>query len=125
MILSDYYQTTFKMEDRAIERLTDLYEYWMPYVDSTATYPVDCVYTDRSSSRPARTGESPAAALSRSSALSHTGVVKETQPDGSSREVQTQCIAVGDGLDYEKYPGIPTSYRSGRCWKPGSFRTAR
>ena len=35
------------MEDRAIERLTDLYEYWMPYVDSTATYPVDCVYTSR------------------------------------------------------------------------------
>lgn len=47
LILSDYYQTTFKMEDRAIERLTDLYEYWMPYVDSTATYPVDCVYTSR------------------------------------------------------------------------------
>ena len=47
LILSDYYQTTFRMEDRAIERLTDLYDYWMPYVDSTATYPVDCVYTSR------------------------------------------------------------------------------
>jgi putative aldouronate transport system substrate-binding protein len=46
LILSDYYSTTFKMEDRAIERLTDLYEYWMPYVDSTVTYPVDCVYTE-------------------------------------------------------------------------------
>ncbi len=46
LILSDYYSTTFKMEDRAIERLTDLYDYWMPYVDSTVTYPVDCVYTD-------------------------------------------------------------------------------
>jgi len=45
LILSDYYQTTFKMEDRAIERLTDLNEFWMPYVDSTVTYPVDCVYT--------------------------------------------------------------------------------
>lgn len=44
LILSDYYSTTFKMEDRAIERLTDLYEYWMPYVSSTVTYPVDCVY---------------------------------------------------------------------------------
>jgi putative aldouronate transport system substrate-binding protein len=46
LILSDYYSTTFKMEDRAIERLTDLYEYWMPYVTSTTTYPVDCVYTE-------------------------------------------------------------------------------
>ncbi|MCM1174830.1 MAG: extracellular solute-binding protein [Blautia sp.] len=47
LILSDYYSTTFKMEDRAIERLTDLYEFWMPYVDSTVTYPVDCVFTGR------------------------------------------------------------------------------
>lgn len=46
LILSDYYKTTFKMEDRAIERLTDLNDFWMPYVDSTVTYPVDCVYTD-------------------------------------------------------------------------------
>lgn len=47
LILSDYYNTTFKMEDRAIERLTDLQDFWMPYVDSTMTYPVDCVYTGR------------------------------------------------------------------------------
>lgn len=46
LILSDYYKTTFKMEDRAIERLTDLNDYWMPYVTSTVTYPVDCVYTE-------------------------------------------------------------------------------
>lgn len=46
LILSDYYSTTFKMEDRAIERLTDLNEFWMPYVDSAVTYPVDCVYTE-------------------------------------------------------------------------------
>lgn len=46
LILSDYYSSTFKMEDRAIERLTDLNEYWMPYVDSTVTYPVDCVFTE-------------------------------------------------------------------------------
>ncbi len=45
LILSDYYNTTFKMEDRAIERLTDLNEFWMPYVDNTVTYPVDCVFT--------------------------------------------------------------------------------
>ncbi len=47
LILSDYYSTTFKMEDRAIERLTDLQDFWMPYVDSTVTYPVDCVFTGR------------------------------------------------------------------------------
>ena len=47
LILSDYYSTTFQMEDRAIERLTDLYDFWMPYVDSTTTYPVDCVFTGR------------------------------------------------------------------------------
>jgi putative aldouronate transport system substrate-binding protein len=46
LILSDYYNTTFKMEERTVERLTDLYDYWMPYVDSTVTYPVDCVYTE-------------------------------------------------------------------------------
>lgn len=45
LILSDYYQTTFKMEDRAIERLTDLNDYWMPFVSDTTTYPVDCVFT--------------------------------------------------------------------------------
>ncbi len=45
LILSDYYLTTFKMEDRAIERLTDLNEFWMPYVSSATTYPVDCVFT--------------------------------------------------------------------------------
>lgn len=46
LILSDYYQTTFKMEDRAIERLTDLNDFWMQYVDNAITYPVDCVYTE-------------------------------------------------------------------------------
>lgn len=46
LILSDYYSTTFKMEDRAIERLTDLNDFWMPYVNSTVTYPVDCVFTE-------------------------------------------------------------------------------
>ncbi len=45
LILSEYYSTTFKMEDRAIERLTDLNNYWMPYVNSSITYPVDCVFT--------------------------------------------------------------------------------
>lgn len=34
--------------------------------------------------------------------LMYTGVSKETQSDGSMREVQTQCLAIGDGVDYEK-----------------------
>lgn len=39
--------------------------------------------------------------------LLYTGVSKETQPDGSMRDIQTQCVAVGDGVDYEKYAGNP------------------
>ncbi len=39
--------------------------------------------------------------------LMYTGVRRETQPDGSTQEVQTQCLAVGDGVDYEKYVGNP------------------
>lgn len=36
----------YSMEDRAIERLEDLYYNWMePYVKSTTTYPIDCVFT--------------------------------------------------------------------------------
>ncbi|MCI8798297.1 MAG: glycoside hydrolase family 32 protein [Lachnospiraceae bacterium] len=39
--------------------------------------------------------------------LMYTGVVKERQADGSCNEVQTQCLAVGDGADYVKYDGNP------------------
>ncbi len=39
--------------------------------------------------------------------LMYTGVTKETQPNGSTCDVQRQCIAVGDGVDYEKYAGNP------------------
>ncbi len=39
--------------------------------------------------------------------LMYTGVSKETLPDGSTREVQSQCLAFGDGTDYEKYAGNP------------------
>ena len=45
LILSSYYNDYFYMEDRAIERLTDLYDFWMPYVSDATVYPVDCVYT--------------------------------------------------------------------------------
>lgn len=46
LILSEYYNTTFELEARADERLRDLSEFWMPYVNSTVTYPVDCVFTE-------------------------------------------------------------------------------
>lgn len=45
LILSDYYANVFEMEPRAQERLTDLYDYWMQFVDDTTTYPIDCVFT--------------------------------------------------------------------------------
>lgn len=39
--------------------------------------------------------------------LMYTGVRKERQANGGAGEVQTQCIAVGDGTDYEKYEKNP------------------
>ncbi|MEY8387958.1 extracellular solute-binding protein [Oscillospiraceae bacterium 38-13] len=45
LILAEYYSGVFYMEDRAIERLTDLDQFWMPYVKDTTFYPVDCVFT--------------------------------------------------------------------------------
>ncbi len=46
LILSNYYNDTFYMEDRAIVRLEDLYDKWItPYVADTTTYPIDCVFT--------------------------------------------------------------------------------
>ena len=45
LLLAEYYNEVFYMEDRAIERLTDLDEFWMPYVKDTTFYPVDCVFT--------------------------------------------------------------------------------
>lgn len=39
--------------------------------------------------------------------LMYTGVVKEHQTNDTFREVQTQCLAVGDGKDYEKYEKNP------------------
>ena len=34
--------------------------------------------------------------------LMYTGVRREKQPDGTVRDVQTQCLAVGDGIEYKK-----------------------
>jgi beta-fructofuranosidase len=39
--------------------------------------------------------------------LMYTGVADEILPDGRHRGVQTQCLAVGDGLNYEKNPTNP------------------
>lgn len=69
--------------------------------------------------------------------LLYTGVSKETQPDGSMRDIQTQCVAIGDGIDYDKYTGNPVltgkdlpkdgsryDFRDPKIWqKPdGSYR---
>lgn len=39
--------------------------------------------------------------------LMYTGVVQERQRNGGVCDVQTQCLAVGDGIDYEKYEKNP------------------
>lgn len=39
--------------------------------------------------------------------LMYTGVYKEHQQNGGVCDIQTQCLAVGDGIDYEKYEGNP------------------
>lgn len=46
LILPEYYNTVFYMEDRATQRLNDLMNEWMPYVDSTVFYPADVTFTD-------------------------------------------------------------------------------
>ncbi len=39
--------------------------------------------------------------------LMYTGVTKSHGEDGSTREIQAQCLAVGNGTDYEKYEANP------------------
>ena len=46
LILPEYYNSVFYMEDRATERLEDLMNEWMPYVDSTVYYPADVTFTN-------------------------------------------------------------------------------
>ncbi len=45
LILPEYYNSVFYMEDRATERLEDLMNEWMPYVDSDVYYPADVTFT--------------------------------------------------------------------------------
>ena len=69
--------------------------------------------------------------------LMYTGVVKERQAGGGFREVQTQCLAVGDGADYVKYEKNPVldekdlpeggsryDFRDPKMWREedGSYR---
>lgn len=39
--------------------------------------------------------------------LVYTGVYRMRRADGSIEEFQQQCVAFGDGVNYEKYPGNP------------------
>jgi beta-fructofuranosidase len=39
--------------------------------------------------------------------LVYTGVRKEEDENGNISEIQTQCVAVGDGTDYVKYGSNP------------------
>lgn len=71
--------------------------------------------------------------------LMYTGVVREPQADGSFHEIQTQCVAVGDGRDYVKYEGNPVldrkdlpegssiyDFRDPKIWRKedGTYRCA-
>lgn len=69
--------------------------------------------------------------------LMYTGVSWKKQPDGSMKEIQQQCIALGDGSSYEKYEHNPvissdqlpigydkSNFRDPKIWKEsdGSWR---
>lgn len=69
--------------------------------------------------------------------LMYTGVKEEELPDGTRKGVQTQCVAIGDGVDYEKYEHNPVidesqlpeggdrfEFRDPRIWKAedGTYR---
>ena len=69
--------------------------------------------------------------------LLYPGVMRAVTEDGQSHEIQTQCLAVGDGEDYEKYVqnsvltekdipegGSRFDFRDPKMWKTseGKFR---
>ena len=39
--------------------------------------------------------------------LMYTGVKKVKLPNGEETDIQTQCIAIGDGVNYKKHPNNP------------------
>ena len=64
--------------------------------------------------------------------LMYTGVQKQAQEDGTFQIRQTQCVAFGDGVDYEKSPldpvisgadlpegGSPVDFRDPKSWREG------
>ena len=64
--------------------------------------------------------------------LLYTGVRKMRQPNGVVNDFQTQCVAIGDGVDYEKYEGNPVlsandlpeggnvhDFRDPKIWREG------
>lgn len=68
--------------------------------------------------------------------LMYTGVVRKPQWNGGYCDIQTQCVAVGNGIDYEKYENNPildekdipegcskVDFRDPKVWKKadGSF----
>lgn len=69
--------------------------------------------------------------------LLYTGVVKQPRGEGGFREIQTQCVAIGDGRDYVKYfqnpvldaenlpeGGSSSDFRDPRVWEEedGTYR---
>ncbi len=46
LILSQYYNEYFYMEDRAMQRLADTYDYFFTFVKDFTFYPQDCVFTE-------------------------------------------------------------------------------
>ncbi len=44
LILPEYYNNVFELEDRAVVRLEDLENYWMPYVEDYSSYPNDVTF---------------------------------------------------------------------------------
>ena len=54
--------------------------------------------------------------------LMYTSVIAEKQPNGEMRDIQTQSIAIGDGLDYEKPACNPVLTACPQCM--GAHRTS-
>lgn len=66
--------------------------------------------------------------------LMYTGVYREQREDGYMQDYQHQCIAIGDGINYEKYEGNPVladaelperasryDFRDPHIWKDGDM----
>lgn len=64
--------------------------------------------------------------------LLYTGVREMLRPDGLRENIQSQCVAVGNGVDYEKYEGNPVldisdlpegasaiDFRDPKLWREG------